>query len=252
MTAAASPGRPRTGRSGWSRWHIDVDLLLVAHLPVNAAQQLIPMATRMKHKSRSSGSGPTPSCAASTAVTSCAAAGATTRAPSGNCPPWPPNGTAPTAATGPAWTGHWIPRPVAPQHHAPNRRHHPPVQPRCAARPPAPKAAHGLTPYAQQPPPAPGKDPRHDYRQAHLGRAAPARHPQSPRHPLPRRHLCLAGSERRRDRPRWKFGRNPPSGKPRPGHEGGAQGRPSRSRRSAPRPPALLRGAAGSGAGGGP
>ena len=30
----------------------------------------------------------------------------TTRTPSGNCPPWPPNGTAPTAATGPTWTGH--------------------------------------------------------------------------------------------------------------------------------------------------
>jgi hypothetical protein len=41
--------------------------------------------------------------------------------------------------------------------------------PECAARRPAPKAAHGLTPFAQQPPPASGKDPRHDHRQAHLG-----------------------------------------------------------------------------------
>ena len=56
----------------------------------------------------------------------------------------------------------------------------------------------------------------------------------------------LPGGKRTPPRsPRWKFGRNPPSGKPRPGHEGGAQGRPSRSRRSAPWPPALLRGTAG-------
>ena len=59
------------------------------------------------HSSPSSGSGPTPSCAANTAATSSPTAGPTTRTPSGNCPPWPPNGTAPTAATGPAWTGRW-------------------------------------------------------------------------------------------------------------------------------------------------
>jgi hypothetical protein len=32
--------------------------------------------------------------------------------------------------------------------------------PECAARPPAPKPAHRLTPFGQQPPPAPRKDPR--------------------------------------------------------------------------------------------
>ena len=54
----------------------------------------------------------------------------TTRTPSGNCPPWPPNGTAPTAATGPTWTGHWNSTTGGSPAPAPNRRHHPPVHPR--------------------------------------------------------------------------------------------------------------------------
>jgi hypothetical protein len=83
---------------------------------------------------------------------------------------WPPNGTAPTAATGPAWTGHWNSTtggsPGTMRRIGDITRR---CNPECAARRPAPKAAHGLTPFAQQPPPASGKDPRHDHRQAHLG-----------------------------------------------------------------------------------
>lgn len=118
--------------------------------------------------SRNSGSGPTPSCAANTAATSCAAAGPTTRTPSGNCPSWPPNGTASTAATGTTWSGRRNPRPVAARHHAPNRRHHPPVQPRM--RRPAAGAEGSPRTYALRSAAATGsgKD-RHDHRQAHPG-----------------------------------------------------------------------------------
>ena len=112
------------------------------------------------HSSPNSGNGPTRSCAANTAATSSPPAGQTTRTPSGNCPPSPPNGTAPTAAHTQPGPGTGIPRPVAPRHHAPHRRHHPPVQPRMRRPARSPKAAHRLTPFGQQPSAAPGKDPR--------------------------------------------------------------------------------------------
>ena len=96
--------------------------------------------------SRNSGSGPTPSCAANTAEWH--------RTYSRNRPDLDRVHV----------HGRWLPGIMRRIGDITRRRN-----PECAARRQAPKAAHGLTPFAQQPPPASGKDPPHDHRQAHFG-----------------------------------------------------------------------------------
>ena len=201
--------------------------------------------------SRNSGSGPTPSCAANTAATSCAAAGPPPARHLGTVHPgrrMAPHLQRQPARPGPGTGFHdrWLPGTMRRIGDITRR-----CNPECARRP-APKAAHGLTPFAQQPPPAPERTRAMTTVKLTSAELRLLDIQKAPRHPLPRRHLCLAGSERRRDRRAGSSG-----GTRRPGSRGRAMRvarKPGRADRGAAHRGRRhsSRGHGGSGAGGGP